>query len=444
MTFDAGRSGMSVQDLANRLASRSDIEYAVPNRRLYTLATPNDARYNEQWHYYEPTGGINLPAAWDTNEGHGVVVAVIDTGYRPHIDLAANIIGGYDFISSSSTARDGNGRDPDARDEGDWFGYLECAGAPFLSQNSSWHGTHVAGTIAAVTNNNQGVAGIAPRAKILPVRVLGRCGGTLSDIQEGMLWAAGISVPGVPNNPNIAQVINLSLGGAGSCDASMQDVINQITAVGTSVVVAAGNSNADASGFTPASCNNVITVASTNRGGTKAGYSNYGSVVEVSAPGGDTSAGAANGVLSTLNSGTKTPAADSYAYYQGTSMAAPHVAGVAALLYSQRPSATPAEIRQVLMNTARAFPGSCSGCGAGIIDAAAALFASEGSGNQAPNASFTYSANNLTVQFTDGSSDSDGSVVGWNWNFGDGNTSSSQNPSHTYSVAGSYTVMFTV
>ncbi|MFN2330240.1 MAG: S8 family serine peptidase, partial [Chromatocurvus sp.] len=168
---------------------------------------------------------------------------------------------GYDFISSSSTARDGNGRDPDARDEGDWFGYLECAGAPFLSQNSSWHGTHVAGTIAAVTNNNQGVAGIAPRAKILPVRVLGRCGGTLSDIQEGMLWAAGISVPGVPNNPNIAQVINLSLGGAGSCDASMQDVINQITAVGTSVVVAAGNSNSDASGFTPASCNNVITVA---------------------------------------------------------------------------------------------------------------------------------------------------------------------------------------
>ncbi|MFN2309091.1 MAG: PKD domain-containing protein, partial [Gammaproteobacteria bacterium] len=140
----------------------------------------------------------------------------------------------------------------------------------------------------------------------------------------------------------------------------------------------------------------------------------------------------------------KTPAADSYAYYQGTSMAAPHVAGVAALLYSQRPSATPAEIRQVLMNTARAFPGSCSGCGAGIIDAAAALFASEESGNQAPNASFTYSANNLTVQFTDGSSDSDGSVVGWNWNFGDGNTSSSQNPSHTYSVAGSYTVMFTV
>ncbi len=444
VAFEPDGSADKSQRLVTQLSKSNNVEYAVPNYRLYPMATPNDTRYNEQWHYFESTGGINAPAAWDLTEGSGAVVAVVDTGYRPHVDLAPNIIGGYDFISDSGTARDGDGRDPDASDEGDWFGFFECPGAPFNSMNSSWHGTHVAGTVAAVSNNGQGVAGIAGQAKVVPVRVLGKCGGTLADIQEGMLWAAGISVSGVPENANPAQVINLSLGGGAACDAAMQDAVNQITAAGTLVVAAAGNSNADASGFTPASCDNVLTIASTNRSGSKASYSNYGAVVEVAAPGGETSGGSANGVLSTLNTGTQGPANDSYAFYQGTSMAAPHAAGVAALLYAYKPSTTPAEVTQVLIDTARPFPATCNQCGAGIIDAHAALLAIDDGGNQPPQSSFTFSATNLAVSFTDTSSDSDGSVVSWSWDFGDGNSSSAQNPSHTYAADGNYTVTLTV
>ncbi|TQV89046.1 S8 family serine peptidase [Aliikangiella coralliicola] len=436
-------NNISMDNVITQLSKRSDIEYAVPNIRLYTMATPNDTRYNEQWHYYEATGGINMPPAWDINEGNGVIVAVIDTGYRPHVDLVANIVGGYDFISDSGTARDGDGRDSDASDEGDWFGLFECPGALFFQMDSSWHGTHVAGTISAVTNNSLGVAGIAPKAKVLPVRVLGKCGGTLDDIQDGMLWAAGLSVPGIPANPNPAQVINLSLGGQSACDASMQDVVNQVVAAGTTVVAAAGNSSADASGFTPASCNNVVTIAATNRSGGRASYSNFGSVVEVAAPGGETASGASNGVLSTLNTGTQTPENDNYEFYQGTSMASPHAAGVAALLYSHQSTITPAQVNQTLIDTARSFPASCSGCGAGIIDAAAALASLNGT-NQPPNAAFSFAANLLSVSFTDGSSDSDGSIVSWSWDFGDTNSASTQNPVHSYASAGTYSVTLTV
>ncbi len=434
----------TIHQLITQLEKDPNVEYAVPNYRLYTLATPNDPRYNEQWHYYESTAGINTPAAWDITEGSGATIAVVDTGYRPHADLAANIIDGYDFISDAGTARDGNGRDPDAKDEGDWFGFFECPGAPFNSMNSSWHGTHVAGTIAAINNNNEGVAGIATKAKILPVRVLGKCGGTLADIQDGMLWAAGISISGAPDNPNPADVINLSLGGGAACDSAMQDVVNQITAAGTLVVAAAGNSNADASGFTPASCDNVLTVASVNRNGGKASYSNYGNVVEVAAPGGETASGSANGVLSTLNTGTQTPENDTYAFYQGTSMAAPHAAGVAGLLYAYKPSTTPAEVTQVLMDTARAFSATCSQCGTGIIDAHAALLALGNDENVPPTAGFTYSVSGLNASFSDSSTDSDGSIVSWSWSFGDGNNASSQNPSHSYTSGGTYSVTLIV
>ncbi|NVJ58743.1 MAG: S8 family serine peptidase [Gammaproteobacteria bacterium] len=429
-------------DFVNMLSKRSDVVYAVPNYRMYSMATPNDSRYGEQWHYFESTAGINAEPAWDITEGQGAVVAVIDTGYRPHADLAANIVGGYDFISSADTARDGDGRDADASDEGDWFGFFDCGA--FRSQNSSWHGTHVAGTIAAVSNNGEGVAGIASKAKVVPVRVLGKCGGTLADIQEGMLWAAGIDVPGVPSNQNPAKVLNMSLGGGAACDAAMQDAVNQITAAGSLVVAAAGNSNADASGFTPASCDNVLTVAAVGRTGGKASYSNFGATVEVSAPGGEMSSGAANGVLSTLNSGTQRPENDTYAFYQGTSMAAPHAAGVAALMYSKKPSATPAEISQVLMDTARGFGAACNQCGTGIIDAHAALLALDGDANVPPTPDFSYSANGLTVDFTDQSSDRDGSVVAWAWDFGDRESSSEQNPSHTFAEAGTFIVSLTV
>ncbi|HET7795418.1 MAG TPA: S8 family peptidase, partial [Rhizobacter sp.] len=350
---------------------------------LHALATPNDTQYGQQWHYYEATGGLNLPPAWDLSTGSGVVVAVIDTGYRPHADLAANIVGGYDFINDTTNGNDSSARDSDARDPGDYATYGQC-GLFSSSHNSSWHGTHVAGTIAAVTNNGSGVAGVAYGAKVQPVRVLGACGGYTSDIADAIVWASGGSVSGAPANPNPARVINMSLGGSGSCDSTSQNAINSARSRGTVVVVAAGNSNANASGFSPAGCSGVIAVAATNRSGGRASYSNYGSVVAVAAPGGDTSGGSANGILSTLNSGSTTPGNDSYAYYQGTSMASPHVAGVVALMLSRNPSLTPDQVASLLKSSARAFPSTCSQCGAGIVNAYAAVVAAGGGTTNPP------------------------------------------------------------
>ncbi|MFV8782992.1 S8 family peptidase [Microbulbifer sp. SA54] len=369
--------------IISRLQQDPEVEYVEPDRLMQPMATPNDPNYSQQWHYFESTGGLNLPAAWDVTQGEGVVVGVIDTGYRPHTDLAANILPGYDMISDTTVAQDGNGRDSDASDPGDWSPAGACgSGQP--ARNSSWHGTHVAGTIAAVTNNGTGVAGVAYKAKIVPIRVLGRCGGYTSDIADGIIWGAGGNVSGVPANANPAQVLNLSLGGGGSCDTTTQNAINTARSLGTTVVVAAGNSNANAANYSPASCNGVISVASTNRAGSRAYYSNYGSVVDVAAPGGETST-SSNGVLSTLNSGTQGPGSDNYVFYQGTSMAAPHVAGAAALLYAVDGTITPDEVESTLKNTARSFPGSCSQCGSGIVDASAAVNAVNGGGNPDPD-----------------------------------------------------------
>ncbi|MGW3386715.1 S8 family peptidase [Streptomyces cinereoruber] len=352
-----------------------------PDIRAYAMAvTPNDTDYAKQWDLFEPTGGMNVPAAWDKTTGSGVTVAVIDTGYAAHSDLAANVVSGYDFISSSGDARDGNGRDADAKDEGDWNATDNECGLGSKASSSSWHGTHVAGTIGAVTSNAKGIAGIAYNAKIQPVRVLGKCGGSSADIADAITWASGGTVPGVPANPTPAKVVNLSLGGASStCPSVYQTAINGAVARGTTVVVAAGNSNANTSGFTPANCSNVITVASTSREGNRSYYSNYGTVVDVSAPGGETRRATdtpgtvttpENGILSTLNSGSTTQSTENYKPYQGTSMAAPHIAGLAALLKSAKSTLTPADIESAIKANARPLPGTCSGgCGAGIADA---------------------------------------------------------------------------
>lgn len=366
-----------VAELGNMLSSLNadpEVEYAEADILLKPLLTPNDPRYNEQWGYYENTAGVNLPNAWDVTQGEGAIVAVVDTGYRPHADLVANILPGYDMISDRNVAQDGNGRDSDASDPGDWSPAGAC-GANSPARNSSWHGTHVAGTVAALGNNGLGVTGVAYQAKILPVRVLGRCGGYTSDIADGIIWAAGGSVAGVPSNLNPADVINLSLGGGGNCGFTQQNAINAARGLGATVVVAAGNANANAASSTPANCNGVITVAAIDRSGGKASYSNFGNVVDIAAPGG----GAGNGILSTLNTGSTNPGADTYRYYQGTSMATPHVAGIAALLYSLNPAITPDLVEQTLKSTSRAFPATCSQCGSGIVDASAAISSINGS-----------------------------------------------------------------
>ncbi|MCU0500306.1 MAG: S8 family peptidase [Anaerolineae bacterium] len=373
-----------VQAIADRISALPEVQYAEPDAIMQHTLTPNDPQYGNQWHYFAPGAGqygINAPAAWDITTGSAsIVVAVIDTGITNHADLAGRSVPGlgYDFITNVASANDGNGRDSDPSDPGDWVTANECFAGSSAS-NSSWHGTHVAGTIGAASNNGMGVAGVNWSSRIVSARVLGKCGGTISDIADGMRWSAGLAVAGVPANANPAKVLNLSLGGSGACGTTYQDAINAIVAAGATVVISAGNSNADASGFRPANCNGVITVAATNRNGSRSYYSNYGATVEISAPGGETNVSSSNGVLSTLNTGTQGPLADKYAYYQGTSMAAPHVAGVASLMLSRNPWLTPAQVLSLMQSTATAFPGgsSCtpSLCGSGIVNAGAAVAA---------------------------------------------------------------------
>ena len=395
--------------LAKEMMARDpQIEYAEPDRIMTKMMTPNDPRYSEQWHYFDTTGGLRLPAAWDNSTGAGIRVAVIDTGYRPHVDLSGQLLAGYDFISDTAVSNDGNGRDSDASDPGDAVTAGACyAGSP--ASSSSWHGTHVAGTIAAATNNGVGVAGVAFGAKVVPVRVLGKCGGYTSDIADAIVWSSGGSVSGVPNIAARAHVINMSLGGGGACDTTTQNAINSARSRGTVVIVAAGNENQNASNASPANCSGVVTVAATTKAGGRASYSNYGTVVDVAAPGG----GTGGGVLSTLNSGTNGPGADTYASYQGTSMATPHVAGVAALMLAKNGALTPDQIESKLKSTARAFPATCSGCGTGIVDAAAAVASATGGGGTTPTGpTIAESESNNTIATADVVSTANTTVTG--------------------------------
>lgn len=393
-----------VEAIARRLRSDPQVEYAEPDRRMHVLVFPDDPQYANQWHYHSyaaqapyaaVAGGANLPGAWDITTGSAsIVAAVIDTGLAPHADIDSNILDGvgkvvpgYDFISNTSIANDSGGRDNNPTDPGDWIANGECGNTGSLIP-SSWHGTHVAGTIGALSNNTSGVAGINWVSKILPVRVLGKCGGSESDVIDGMRWAAGLAVTGVTTNPNPAKVLNLSLGGDGACGVAQQAAIDEIVNAGAVVVVAAGNSNVDlaVSPESPASCANVISVAAINPAGGRADYSNYGTTVEIAAPGGEQSfANDPNGVLSTLNTGTTTrvasPGGDTYIYYEGTSMAAPHITGIVSLMYSVNPALTPALVLSTLQSTARAFPSGTASdcttsiCGAGIVDATAVIAA---------------------------------------------------------------------
>ncbi|RAX44865.1 peptidase S8 [Arthrobacter sp. AQ5-06] len=363
---DRALSGQAAEDFMAEIAASGSVDYVEPDARMTVALTPNDPRYGEQWDF-TGTNGMRVPGAWDVATGTGVTVAVIDTGITAHPDLDANVLPGYDFVSDATAARDGNGRDANAQDQGDWYAAGECGQS--TAGNSSWHGTHVAGTVTAVTGNATGVAGVAPNAKVVPVRVLAKCGGSLSDIADAIIWSAGGTVPGIPANANPATVINMSLGGSGACGSTYQAAINSAVSRGATVVVAAGNSNQDASGFRPANCNSVVSVAASNPSGSLSYYSNYGSTVDLTAPGGDVRV-AGGGILSTINTGTSTPGSAGYASYQGTSMAAPHVAGLAALMKSKSSTLTPAQVESTLKEGTRAMPGGCTtGCGTGLSDA---------------------------------------------------------------------------
>ena len=252
-----------------------------------------------QWYLRAPAGelqsAVNAEAAWDLATGSaGVVVAVIDTGVlADHLDLAGQVLPGYDMVSDVPSANDGNGRDADASDPGDWITAAEDSAPNGDFHNcgvdsSSWHGTKIAGIIGAAANNGLGMAGTAWGVKILPVRVLGKCGGYDSDIQAGMRWAAGLNVPGVPANPNPARIVNLSLGGSGDCNASTgyPAVIAELQAAGTAVVAAAGNSAGHAVEL-PANCPGVIAVAGLRHVGSKVGFSDLGAAIAISAPAGN-------------------------------------------------------------------------------------------------------------------------------------------------------------
>jgi serine protease len=409
--LDQPVSGADALSLIERLKSDPAVAEVVVDRRAMPHFVPNDPFFDPagQWHLQAPSvvaGGINAGPAWDRSTGAGVVIAVLDGGYRPHADLVGNVLPGYDFVSADDpsrfagntfwTANDGNARDADAQDPGDWItaadvdaGY--CSTYTKGPVDSTWHGTHVAGLAAAVGNNAQGGLGVAFGSRLLPVRVLGRCGGYVSDILAGARWAAGLSVPGVPVNNTPAKVLNLSLGVVANCETYIQSVVNEVRAQGASMVVSSGNGGSTKISA-PANCTGVVAVTAHTREGDNADYANVGAGVSISAPGGGNNStlaetpGAIRSVVSTGNAGVTTPSTDNYLEFTGTSMAAPQVAGVLALMASVRPDLGMATLETILTGAARPFPvGSyCvvnpnnldpGFCGSGLLDAQAAVSA---------------------------------------------------------------------
>jgi serine protease len=377
------------------------------------LPLPNDPLLGMQWSLRangsaagQSAGGAGFERFWQVRRQVGdrrVRVAVIDTGLdlsHPDIARSANVAPGFDFVSNPEIANDGNGRDADPNDPGD-----SCEpGVP-----PTFHGTHVAGTIgAAVTNNGAGIASGAWNVTLVPVRAMGRCGGALSDINDAIRWAAGLAPARTADgravvNANPADIINLSLGLFETCPRSMQEAIDAAVARGVVVVAAAGNARVPVRFYAPAGCRNVITVAAGDARGMLAPYSNYGPEVALMAPGGDVARdddrdGRPDGILSTRRStGCLDPVTGAsiptcwYGFDQGTSMAAPHVAAALALLKGENPTATNAQIANLMLTRATAprigdacvsqkalYPGGVDvpgrpgfvlrGCGVGLLD----------------------------------------------------------------------------
>ncbi|HEY6352863.1 MAG TPA: S8 family peptidase, partial [Burkholderiaceae bacterium] len=429
-------SDMSSAALVARLQADPDVEYAEVDERVYIAAAPNDPRYAGgqppsitptvgQWYLRAPdttiVSAINAEAAWNTTKGSpAIVVADLDTGVRPdHPDLVGKLVPGYDFVSadadgSFTSSNDGSGRDTDASDPGDWVTQAESDNGPLqgcLVGDSSWHGTQTAALIGAATDNGVGMASVGRNVRVMPVRVLGKCGGFMSDVVAGMYWAAGINIPSTfgtgPANPFPAKVLNMSLGSATTtCGTTYQTAVSAVNSAGASVVISAGNDAGLAVGQ-PANCAGAIGVGGLRQIGTKVGFSDVGPQISISAPAGNCvntlqSDPCLYPILTATNTGTTTPAtntfSDSFNISVGTSFSAPLVSGTAALMLSVNPTLTPSQVRSMLQATARAFPttGGTAGtvacvpptttqqrecycttgtCGAGMLDAHAAVSA---------------------------------------------------------------------
>jgi serine protease len=412
--FERPLSRREAASLRDKLMSRPEVEWVEPSlreRRLQT--TPSDPLFTQQW-WLQPASGSNanvlearlrgvsgFQTAWQRANHAPSVVAVLDTGITSHPDLAGRVLPGHDFVSVVEYANDGDGRDADASDPGDYVSTTDLASDLFAGcvvERSSWHGTIVAGMVVANTGNGTGGAGIHWGASLLPVRVAGKCGADVPDIIDGMRWAAGLAVAGVAPNPNPARIVNISFGGNAACGPAYQSAVDELRAVGVVVVAAAGNEWASQP-TRPASCSGVVGVVGLNRDGFKTNYSSFGGQIAVSgmaAVAGDDDDGAWGSVLSdsglvTLtNLGGSVPAASGYARLYGTSFAAPQVAGTIAHLLSLNPALSFDQIVHGLRASARphvtspkiaecsdANPGRCicttASCGAGILDADQAM-----------------------------------------------------------------------
>jgi serine protease len=433
VTTERKLNGQDARSFMRAVASDPNVEYIEADTEMSATMVPNDPEYGKQWGMTSnqkpgvTTAGIRAESAWDMANGAGTVIAVVDNGVTSHSDLNANMLPGYDFTANN---RGGNGTNPGITTE-------TCS--------VQWHGTHVAGIAAALTNNGNGIAGVAPAAKIVPVRVLNACGkGYTSDITDGIVWAAGGSVAGVPGNAHPAKVINVSLGGGGECGTTFQNAIDYAASRGAVVVAAAGNNSFSATKFSPANCRNVISVGASNRSGLRYVESNFGPAVDLAAPG--------DSIWSTYNSGSAAPGTESYGYSSGTSMAAPMVSGVVALVQSVAPTPlSPAEIRTLLTQNVQAFPSGKPDqpIGMGILDATAAVMAARsGKIPAAANFTCTQSDQLMHVSCTDLSTARGAPIRSWAWNFGKGDadtvSTQSVNPEIDFEQPGTYEITLAV
>jgi len=430
-------NGKTVAEMVEIYHANSNVEYAEANYIAYALKAPNDELYPHQWHLYNTSyGGIQAESAWGISTGSGAVVAILDTGiayedyceknptgpdrcYQQAPDLAGTyFLAGYDFVNSDEHPND---------------------------DSISGHGTHIAGTIAQNTKNGIGTAGVAFDAYLMPVKVLDSSGaGTYADIAEGIIWAT----------ENGAQVINLGLGGSEPSNA-LENAIAYSYNRGVTLIAAAGNDGVGGVCYPAAYDDYVIAVGATRYDETLAYYSNYGLSLDLVAPGGDLNVdqnndGYGDGVLQQTYNKEGSEISWGYCFMEGTSMAAAHVSATAALLIAYGNTTSPAEVKEALESTAedKGPTGWDIEYGWGIVDAYAALqwgATKPGPGPLPPAAEFTaeptIGPEQLTVQFTDQST---GNITSWLWDFGDGETSTEQNPAHTYQDAGSYTVRLEV